>query len=306
MNLQRFPLLLAACASLVAAQSQPAVTAPPPPGVEEALRERVRPFFQAYVDGKFRKAYDIVADDSKDAYLTANKPHYNGFEILKIVFSDDYTKAAVTTEIHSTFTLFTLSAPEKGTVESSWKSVDGQWYWYIPPSEPDPFTPAQRAIMKRLNMSFPGRGPAPGAAPPGVSAALPPGMTPGMPSGLPPGFPNGTLPGGSSAAARDLVRKLRSQVKLDKDTVELRADQPGKAVVMVKNTMLGPAQIVVTAASTPGLAVTSDKTELAADESATITIAWTPVGPHVVPPPASCGVWVRPTGAFLPFTVTFR
>jgi len=44
-------------------------------------QQRVRSFYQAYVDGKFRKAYDIVADDSKDAFLTATKPHYDGFEI---------------------------------------------------------------------------------------------------------------------------------------------------------------------------------------------------------------------------------
>jgi hypothetical protein len=102
------------------------------------------------------------------------------------------------------------------------------------------------------------------------------------------------------------VQQLRSQVKLDKDRVELRADQPGKAVVMVTNTMPGLVQIVVTAAQTPGLTVTSDKTELGTGESATITIAWTPVKPHVAPAAVSCSVSVKPTGAFLPFTVTFR
>ncbi len=72
----------------------PAPLAAPPPGVERALRERVRPFYEGFVDGKFRKAYEIVADDSKDAFLTLPKPHYDGFEIQKVVFSDDFSTAA--------------------------------------------------------------------------------------------------------------------------------------------------------------------------------------------------------------------
>jgi Ni,Fe-hydrogenase III small subunit len=95
-------------------------------------------------------------------------------------------------------------------------------------------------------------------------------------------------------------------VKLDRDSVELRADQPGKAVVVVTNALAIPAQIMVNAVPTPGLVVTAGKMDLAAGESTNITITWTPVGTHVVPPPATCGVSVRPTGAILPFTVTFR
>ena len=59
-------------------------------------------------------------------------------------------------------------------------------------------------------------------------------------------------------------------------------------------------------AQVPGLTVKSDKTALGANESATISITWAPAGSHGVPPPASCGVSVKPTSAFLPFTVTFR
>ncbi|MGA3028366.1 MAG: hypothetical protein ABSF98_26760 [Bryobacteraceae bacterium] len=312
MNLQRFPLLLAACACLAAAQPQTAATAPPPPGVEEALRERVRPFYQAYVDEKFRKAYEVVADDSRDAFLIATKPHYDGFEIRKIVFSDDYTKAAVTTEIHTTLVFYGRTAPEKTTLESSWELVDGQWYWYVPAGGPDSTasTPAQRLLMNMFHITPHGDGsaPAPVAAPPGTPAVVPPGTPPGMPSGMPSGLPPGFPQGGmtSPAAVAGLLQSIRTQVRLDKDKVELRADQPGTAVVMVKNGMKGPVRIAVSGAQAPGLTVTSDKTEIGADASAAITIAWKPVGPHAAPPPAtSFGVSVTPTGAFLPFTVTF-
>ena len=167
MNLRQFPLMLASCVWLAAAQVQPAAPAVPPPGVEEALRERVRPFYQAHVDEKYRKAYDVVADDSKDAFITATKPRYDGFEIQKIVFSSDYTTAAVTTEIHTTFQFWGRSTPEKTTEDSYWKMVDGQWYWYIPPPAAGAkvYTPAQRLLMGMFHVTPEGETPAAPAAP---------------------------------------------------------------------------------------------------------------------------------------------
>lgn len=319
--------LLAAGACLVAAQSQPAAPAAPPPGVEESLRERVRPFYQAHVDGKYRKAYDVVADENKDAFLTVTKPHYDGFEIQKIVFSDDYTTATVTTEIHTSFAFYGRIAPEKVPVVTYWKAVDGQWYWYVPSSgtETRSYTPAQRVLMNMFHFKpdSGGAAAAPGAAPAEAPAALPPavpagttspGAVPsGMPPQLPPGFPQQLgLPGSgmssaaSEASASSLLQHLHSEVLLDKDRVEFHADRAATATVLVKNTMSGPVQIAVAVPPTPGLTANSDKAQLGAGESATITIVWKPAGRHVVPPPASCSVSVRPLGAVLPFTVTFR
>lgn len=110
----------------------------------------------------------------------------------------------------------------------------------------------------------------------------------------------------SAGAASSLLAQLRSQVLLDKNKVEFNADQPGAATVMVKNTMTGPVQLALAVAPRPGLTMASDKVRLGAGESATITITWRPVGPHMVPAPALCRVSVKPTGAVLPFTVTFR
>jgi hypothetical protein len=323
MNLQRFSLLLAACACVAAAQPVSA----PPAGLEESLRERIRPFYQAWVDGHYRKAYEVVAEDSKDAFITQPKTHYDGFEIQKLVFSNDYTTAEVTTEVHTTMYFYGLAVPEKPKMESFWKIVDGQWYWYVPPSGPEGnYTAAQRMLMGFFHVT-PGAGngnpalpsaPAPGAAPASVPVGLPtrmpPGMPSGLPSGLPPVVPQGNQPGGAgiptgppnAASTAQLLQKLRSEVTLDKNNVELRADQAGTAVVMVRNNGTGPVQIVVSAAQVPGLTVKSDKTALGANESATISITWAPAGSHGVPPPASCGVSVKPTSAFLPFTVTFR
>jgi hypothetical protein len=325
MNLLRLPLALAASACLAVAQPQSAVTiGPPPPGLEEALRERVRPFYQAYVDSKFRKAYDIVADDSKDAFLIATRPHYDGFAIQKIVFSDDFTKAVVTTEIHTTMYFYGQAAPEKTTEESHWEVLDGQWYWYVPAAHPGDtsYTPAQRALMGLFRMRPAENGPAPvpgaGTAP-SVPAPLPSGMPPGLPPGMPTGFPPGfgfpqaqppnsaTVPSPPTpAATAALLQQLRNQVILDRNNVELRANRAGTAVVVAKNTMTAPVQVGVSCADLVGLTVASDKTLLGANESATITVTWKPAKSHVAPAPASCGVSVKPTSAFVPFTITFR
>ena len=44
-----------------------------PPEVDEALRARITRFYQAFIDGKFRLADALVADDSKDVFFAAEK-----------------------------------------------------------------------------------------------------------------------------------------------------------------------------------------------------------------------------------------
>src|SRR5690348_7261241 len=67
-----------------------------PPAVDEALRARIKEFFQFHVDSKFRQAEALVAEDSKDFFYSANKPKYLGFEIKNIAYNDDFTKAKAT------------------------------------------------------------------------------------------------------------------------------------------------------------------------------------------------------------------
>ena len=67
-----------------------------PPAVDEALRARISKFFQAHIDGKFRQAEVLVAEDSKDFFYSANKPKYLGFEIKEIAYSENFTKAKAT------------------------------------------------------------------------------------------------------------------------------------------------------------------------------------------------------------------
>src|ERR1700726_4555299 len=64
-----------------------------PPDVEEALRARISKFHQAHVDGKPRRAEEVVAEDSKDFFYDMKKPKALSFEIGKIEYSKDFTEA---------------------------------------------------------------------------------------------------------------------------------------------------------------------------------------------------------------------
>ena len=77
-------LATAVWCSAVFAQTPTDVFHKAPPHVDEALRTRVSQFLQAHVDGKFRNAIDLVADNSKDFYFAMEKRKYLSFEIVKI------------------------------------------------------------------------------------------------------------------------------------------------------------------------------------------------------------------------------
>src|SRR5271166_2023440 len=66
-----------------------------PPAVDEALRARVSQYYQAFMSGKFKDAYTLVADDSQDAFLVADKDQYKSCETLNVRYSDNFMKATV-------------------------------------------------------------------------------------------------------------------------------------------------------------------------------------------------------------------
>src|SRR5271169_377939 len=74
-----------------------------PAPIEEALRARVAKFYDAFVTGKFKDAYLLVADDSQDKFFELDKDQYKGAEIIKIRYSGNFTIAVVVTAIKSDF-----------------------------------------------------------------------------------------------------------------------------------------------------------------------------------------------------------
>lgn len=108
----------------------------PPADVDKALRERVSEFFELHVKGDFRKAEALVAEDTKDYFYDNNKPRYLSFEISKIKYNDDFTKAQVTVlcEQYVRFPGFP-NTPVKVPTPSAWKIENGKWVWYVDQSQ---------------------------------------------------------------------------------------------------------------------------------------------------------------------------
>ena len=120
------------CAGAALAQTPSAPASPAPASVEQALRARINEFYQDQVDKKYRQAEALVADDTKDFYYAASKGRYLSFGIESIDYSNDFTRAKVVVQAEMYIMQPGFAGrPIKWPVRSTWKVVDGQWYWYV-------------------------------------------------------------------------------------------------------------------------------------------------------------------------------
>ncbi len=124
--------LLALLAALSFAQDASEVFNKPPARVDQALRARIDEFYQYHVKQEFRKAEALVAADTKEYFYSHNKPAYLSCETGKIVYSDGFkrAKATVTCEQYVMMPGF-ADKPLKVPFGSTWKVVNGKWFWYV-------------------------------------------------------------------------------------------------------------------------------------------------------------------------------
>jgi hypothetical protein len=165
----------------------------PPADVDKALRARIAEFYELHVKGEFRKVEALVADDTKDLYYNSNKTKYLSFEIGRIDYSDNFTraKAMVLCEQYILLPGF-AGRPEKVPTPSTWKLLDGTWYWYVDPES--------------LRMTPFGR------------------MTPGP-------YPT-TAPKKSIPPIPDTIPdSIFKQAKADKESVSLKAGESGQVTI---------------------------------------------------------------------------
>lgn len=291
---------------LSAAFADTPVAAPPkaPPEVEAALRDRVSQFFQYQIQGKFYKAEQFVAEESKDFFVGSNKNTYTSYEIQGIQYSEDFTKATVLVRVNRMVALEGfLGHPVPWSVPSRWKIENGLWCWYV---NPDDLRTTPFGIMPRGSTLYTGAPPAltappgmpaslPGAAP----AALPPGLPPGLQRGLPPGgaIPGAVQPGALPGAAVGVVAA-------DRNLVQLKTDAPSSGRVHILNLMPVPVNLSLQYATVPGLTVKLDRTDLKAGEKAAVIFQTA----GAIKPPAqtlTVGVRVEQTRQTIPIKVSF-
>ena len=264
-NAKRCCLLLWAAGCL--AQDPAALFDKAPPNIDEALRARVTKFYQAHVEGKFRAADALVAEDSKDAFFEADKTRCRSFNIMSVKYSDNFSRAVAVVACDTDFPM-PMGRPMavKMPLRSQWKTVDGQWFWYLDPiSEREVVTPF--GIRNPQNPQQPAAPTAPQVAPMDVEG-------------------------------------LFKQVKTDKQEVSFDPSAAGVNRVLVTNQMPGSISISLEPATLEGLDLQLDRTSLAQGQSAVLSIRYEPVKDRK-PSAAVVRVVVSPLRMALPIQIRF-
>jgi hypothetical protein len=255
-------------------QDSSALSDQAPPAVDEALRARVKKFYDAFVEGKFKEAYLLVADDSQDKFFESAKGEYKGCEIIRINYTKDSTEATVVSSckrnwrFHGAVTLTTFP------LTSTWKVIDGQWYWHFvkPSIVPNPFSPTGFVQV-----------------PPDSSSN-----------------DVGLIPNDINGAARGIL----SKVGIDRSSVRLLSTQLSQDVVHVRNDMPGEVSVKIDQPNVPGLKVSVGKSDLQAHDQTTISFEWSPEGcsdcARMPNSRTTVQVHIEPTGQVFPITVAIE
>jgi hypothetical protein len=128
--------ILALAASAAFAQQPADLFNKPPAEVDSALRARINEFYGYHVNQQFRKAEDLVAEDTKEFFYTHNKPQYLSFEIREIHYSDNFTKAKAILMCEQYVMMVGFAGkPMKIPTPSTWKLDNGKWCWYVDQEE---------------------------------------------------------------------------------------------------------------------------------------------------------------------------
>ena len=221
----------------------------PPAEVDQALRAQATAFLKFQMEGNFRKAYELVAEDSQDYYLGAAKEKSASIELQKIEYSDNFTKAAVTSASKQTLMLEGRPVEIPSGRVDRWKLENGQWKWYHD---------ASKDMMSTLVGPMPATTPSSGAP---TAPKLPKEITP--------------------EAAIDAVKRIpapASQVPtLNRQTMPFTVGQESTQEIVYHNN--APGEIRVDAdliADFPGFTVQPKKFQLKAQEETTFKVTYHP------------------------------
>ena len=127
----RFYRALLLVAPLVGFAQAPA----PPSDVDQALRAQATAFLKFQMEGNFRKAYELVAEDSQDYYLGSAKEKTTSLELQKVEYSDSFSKAVVTSASKQALVMEGRAFEIPSVRTDHWKIENGQWKWYHDPAK---------------------------------------------------------------------------------------------------------------------------------------------------------------------------
>lgn len=105
------------------------LAADPPPEREKALRAAVDQFATAFQEGKLRKAYPLVDEESQEAFLDMAKLKFSKYEWTGIEWNENFTRAKVTLTVDTEWKLPQVTVPVKRPWQQHWVWKDGTWLW---------------------------------------------------------------------------------------------------------------------------------------------------------------------------------
>ena len=238
-----------------------------PPDVEEALRARIQKFYGFYMEGKFRAADALVAEDSKDAFYVAGKRKCRSIEIDTLRFSEDFSKADVFVSCDTDVMVEPVGLiPTKVPLRSRWKLLDGDWFWYADPAS-DQGMPTPFGFFK-------------------------------------PGNPNGPQAGMGMPTAGVTVEALTALVKADRDRVTFAPTSKGAERITLTNGLPGPISLTLEPNELPGFEFALDKTTVTQGQSAVLSVTYVPLKDRK-PSPALVKIVVSPTQQEIPIRIGF-
>jgi len=237
----------------------------PPQDVDDALRARIKQFYDYHVASKFRQAEQFISEESKDDFYELSKPELHGYKISSIEYSDNFTKAKVVI----VGAMPVLLAWAGGKImdipfASFWRLEDGKWFWYYNKEA------ARHTPFGDVKVPAESSGP--------KASAMP------------------VMPTISLAA-------LQSALKIDRTRVEIPAGK--SATVNVTNTLPGLASLSIACPNRPlaetGITATFDKKELKGNETAVLTLT---ASPKTSAGNIPLQITISPTNQTLYFTVS--
>lgn len=249
----------------------------PPPEVDQALRARVTEFFNHHVDGNFMKAFELVAEDTREYYFAAQKNRYISFEIGAITYSDDFTKAVVNVQGKRKFRP-SPQFPETIMVQpmpTTWKVENGKWVWYV---------------KKDFDCPTPMSCDPSGKPRPHAETA-----TPDTPK----------LPDISDSRIKQEAEQIKKLSKVDKPIVAMASAAATTETVLFHNGQPGYVRVSLDPGpKIEGFSAKLEKANVGANEDTTVTLHYEP---GKVPPPlgVTLKLIVEPLGQTFPITVKF-
>jgi hypothetical protein len=212
-------ILLLAAPLLSFAQTPPAS---PSTEVDNALRSRVTAFLQYEKEGNFRKAYDLVAEDSKDYYFSVSKQKGLPFTVDDVQYTDDFSKATVKAIVKQQMGLAGQQVQVPSVLTTRWKLEKGEWVWYHDPS---------KDVLLTIVGALPTGGVTAGITPP-AGTSQPANSSP-LPKDL------------SPEAAAEAAAKLAPKATIDKSAITFSLGKEATDVITFRNQNMGQVRVYV-------------------------------------------------------------